>query len=91
MKGNHMKNRNVLSFTHYWTLVNLCNPPGVHLKDKSGFYYGNVERDGTVINLETSYEPSPIHGVNPNNVREPMDFGDWQETKDIFNLRFFKE
>jgi len=68
--------------THYWDVVNLTNPYGVTWLCADGsIVYGSAWH-GEIPAQEDlhpcSHQPEVIHGVDPENPKEPMDFGSWR-------------
>ncbi len=76
------------TITHYWTLINPMPEPGVvFLLSDNTIMYGTTPY-GVIPSIEKlripkyGFEmPEVIHGVNPDNTSEPMDFGEWSPIK----------
>ena len=69
--------------THYWDVINLSNPPGVTwLLSDGSTVYGHAERGELPVEKKSVPAPVVIHGVNPRDTSEPMDFGAWRPVSD---------
>jgi hypothetical protein len=64
--------------THYWSIVNLSNPPGVYwLMSDGSCVYGYANQGELPKETRPATKPFVIRGVNPLNTSEPMNFGEW--------------
>lgn len=70
---------NTPQITHYWSVVNLCNPPGVTWKLSDGSVVYGVANEGSLPSETTpAREPHPIVGYDPKTREYGYKFGDWR-------------